>query len=53
MKKFEYENAVVYITIPNEEQIANIKRSTERFVRTLIKERVDIGRYTTRVIDKK
>ena len=37
MKKFVYENAIVYITIPTEEQKENIRKSTERFVRTLAK----------------
>ena len=36
MKKFVYENATVYITIPNEQQVENIKKSTERFVKTLM-----------------
>jgi len=38
MKKFVYENATVYITIPTEEQIENIRKSTERFVKKLAKE---------------
>ena len=37
MKKYEYENATVYITIPTEEQVRNIRKSTERFVKTLAK----------------
>lgn len=37
MKKYEYENATVYITIPNEQQIENIRKSTERFVNLLVK----------------
>ena len=36
MKKYEYENATVYITIPTEEQIKNIQESTERFVKKLM-----------------
>ena len=36
MKKYEYENATVYITIPNEQQIENIRKSTERFVKLLV-----------------
>ena len=38
MKKFVYENATVYITIPNEKQIENIHKATERFVQRLAKE---------------
>lgn len=37
MKKYVYENATVYITIPTEAQIQNIHKATERFVRTLAK----------------
>jgi hypothetical protein len=36
MKKIEYENATVYITIPNEKQLENIRLSTERFVKQLM-----------------
>lgn len=36
MKKIEYENATVYITIPNEKQLENIRNSTERFVKQLM-----------------
>ena len=35
MKKYVYDNATVYITIPTPEQEENIRKSTERFVRTL------------------
>ena len=38
MKKYVYENATVYITIPNKEQIQNIHKATERFVKQLAKE---------------
>ena len=38
MKKYVYDNAVVYITIPNEEQVNNIHKATESFVKQLIKE---------------
>jgi hypothetical protein len=37
MKKYEYENATVYITIPNEKQIENIRKATEEFARKLVK----------------
>jgi hypothetical protein len=35
MKKYVYENAIVYITKPTKEQIENIRRSTERFANKL------------------
>lgn len=37
MKKYEYDNATVYITIPNEKQIENIRKATEEFARKLVK----------------
>ena len=37
MKKYEYENATVYITIPNEQQIENIRKATEEFAKKLVK----------------
>ena len=37
MKKYVYENATVYISIPTEEQIQNIRESTERFAKRLAK----------------
>ena len=38
MRKYVYENAIVYITEPTEEQKENIRRATEKFARRLIKE---------------
>lgn len=38
MKKFVYDNATVYITVPNDQQLENIRKSTERFVKKLAKE---------------
>lgn len=38
MRKYVYENATVYITIPTEKQLENIRKSTERFVQRLAKE---------------
>lgn len=38
MRKYVYENAIVYITEPTEKQKENIRRATERFVRRLAKE---------------
>jgi hypothetical protein len=37
MRKYVYENAIVYITEPSEEQMKNIQKSTERFVKELAK----------------
>ena len=37
MRKYVYENAIVYITEPTEEQLKNIRESTERFVQRLAK----------------
>ena len=38
MRKYVYENAIVYITEPTEEQKENIRKATERFVHRLAKE---------------
>lgn len=38
MKKYVYENATVYVTIPTEEQMQNIRNATERFANRLAKE---------------
>lgn len=38
MRKYVYENAIVYITEPTEEQKENIRKSTERFVHRLARE---------------
>ena len=38
MRKYVYDNAVVYITVPTEEQKENIRKATERFVARLAKE---------------
>lgn len=38
MRKYVYENAIVYITDPTEEQKENIRKATERFVYHLAKE---------------
>jgi hypothetical protein len=37
MRKYVYDNAVVYITEPTEAQKENIRKATERFVHTLAK----------------
>ena len=37
MRKLVYKNAIVYITRPTEEQLENIRKSTERFVRQLVR----------------
>lgn len=38
MRKYVYENATVYITIPSEAQAENIRKATERFAKRLAKE---------------
>ena len=38
MRKYVYDNAIVYINEPTPEQIENIKKATERFVSKLAKE---------------
>lgn len=48
MKKYTYDNATVYITIPNEQQLGNIRKSTERFVYQLIKNGVDISEWCSK-----
>lgn len=40
MRKYVYDNAVVYITEPTPKQIENIRKSTERFVTNLAKKGV-------------
>lgn len=37
MKKYVYDNATVYITIPDEQQIDNIRKSTEQFAKILVR----------------
>lgn len=37
MRKYVYENAIVYITEPTEIQKENIRKATERFVQLLAK----------------
>ena len=39
MREYRYDNAIVRITIPTEEQKENIRKSTEMFVRRVMKER--------------
>jgi hypothetical protein len=38
MRKYVYENAIVYITEPTEEQKENVRKATARFVQRLAKE---------------
>lgn len=38
MRKYVYENAIVYITEPTEAQKENIRNATKRFVQKLAKE---------------
>lgn len=37
MRKYVYDNAIVYITEPNEQQLSNIRLATERFAKQLVK----------------
>ena len=43
MRKYVYDNAIVYITEPTAKQKENIRKSTEQFVRLLAKKGL-IGR---------
>lgn len=40
MLKFEYENAIVYITKPTEKQLQNIRKATEKFMQRVVKEKI-------------
>ena len=42
MKKYEYENATVYITIPTEKQLANIRKATEKYLSKILSKGIDI-----------
>ena len=49
MRKYVYDNAIVYITEPTEDQLQNIRKSTERFVMALAKKgELGFGRYDER-----
>lgn len=37
MRKYVYEDAIVYITEPTDEQLENIRKATEKFARQLVK----------------
>lgn len=39
MLKYEYKNAVIHIEKPTEEQLINIRKSTEIFLQRILKER--------------
>lgn len=39
MLKYEYKNAVIFIEKPTEEQLVNIRKSTEIFLQRILKER--------------
>lgn len=43
MLKYEYENAIVYITKPTEKHIDNIRKATEVFMKKVIKEQIQNG----------
>lgn len=40
MRKYEFENATVYITEPTEKHIENIKKATEMFAKRVMKEKM-------------
>lgn len=40
MLKYEYENAIVYITKPTEKHIENIRKATEVFMKKIMKEQI-------------
>ena len=40
MLKYEYENAIVYITKPTEKHLQNIRKATEKFMQRVIKEKI-------------
>lgn len=42
MKKYEYKNATVYITVPTEKHLANIRKATESFMQKLLSKGIDI-----------
>lgn len=39
MLKYEYENAIVYITKPTENHLANVRKATEIFMKRIMKEK--------------
>ena len=39
MLKYEYENAIVYITKPTEKHLKNIRKATEKFMQRVMKEK--------------
>lgn len=43
MLKYEYENAIVYITKPTEKHLKNIRKATEKFMKRIIKEEIQNG----------
>ena len=45
MKKYEYENATVYITIPTEKHLQKIREATEDYLKKLLSKGVDVGEW--------
>lgn len=43
MKKYEYPNAIIYITDPTEKHIRNVRNATEVFMRRLVARGVNIS----------
>ena len=40
MLKYEYENAIVYITKPTEKHVTNTRKATEKFMQRVMKEKI-------------
>lgn len=53
MKVYQYNNATVYITVPTENHLKNIREATEVFLRKVTKERIQNGNSSTRDKRKK
>ena len=51
MLKYEYKNAIVYITKPTEKHLQNIRKATEKFMQRVMKEKIqnEGRRYNRRV----
>lgn len=47
MIKYEYENAIVYITKPTEKHLENIKNATKIYMKKVIQEELQNGNTNT------
>lgn len=45
MKKYEYENATVYITEPTEKHLQKIREATESYLKKLLSKGIDVGEW--------